>query len=237
MSLLEFASICFPTEISWVDSLNHKIHMVGRHMSKMRILPLIMSSFVDNHIWAELNICNVLRRSLCCSSLSWLFSRLSQSLWTTLLSSSIMLCNFGILNRSLLGSSLLNTIALGLFCSKTLSWMLTHGSGRASILNESDHCSIALRIEWSIWPSRKIIVLLILLRISSKGTHSIISKVSKVSLPIIKLNFECLIIDGRPFSLDRGASNLCISQILILQIDFDGIALVELEFGVSANDL
>lgn len=237
MRLLEFASVSFPSEIPRVNSLNHKIHMVGRHMREMGILSLVMSSFVDNHIGGELNIRDVLRWCLCSWFLSWLFSRLSQGLRSTLLSSSIMFSDFGIFNRSFLGSGLLDAIALGLFCSKTLGRVLAHGSGGASVLNETYHSAIALRIEGSVWPSRKLIILLILFRISNEGTYSIISKVGKESLPIIKLNLKCLIINGWPLSLDRWSTNLCISQILIFQIDFDGIALVKLEFSVSANDL
>lgn len=171
MMLLEFAGVCFPAEITGVDSFNYEIHMVWWHMIKMRIRSLIMSSFVNDHIWGELNIRNVLRRSLCGSWLSiccWLFSSsLNCSLRSTLLSCSVMFSDFGIPNDAILGSSLLNAIALGLFGSKTLCWMCAHGSWRASVLNESNHGTIALRIEGVVWPSRKCIRLLILFRISN----------------------------------------------------------------------
>ena len=103
-----------------------------------------MCSLVDDHFGVELDVRNILW---------WLFwgSRGRLSLrCTALLGSSIVFRNLGVLDRSLLGSGLLDTVSLGLFGGEALRGVRAHGTRSRSALNESNHGAIALRVEGAV---------------------------------------------------------------------------------------
>ena len=81
------------------------------------------------------------------------------------------------------------------------------------------------------------IIFLVLFRIGSKCSNRVISEIGDVPLPVIKLNFESLIINSGPLTFDGRATNLCIGKVLVFEVDFDGVTFVEIELSVCTDDL
>jgi len=99
--------------------------------------------------------------------------------------------------------------------------MVTHcttgSSDRRNTLYKAYHGAIASRIKGTVGSGAKLGKLkhFIVKRISRKSWFSLISEIGKESLTVVKLNFEGLIIDGGPFSLDSRTVNLGSSLVLV----------------------
>lgn len=132
-----------------------------------------------------------------------------------------MVSDFGIFDGAIDFFSALNTVTFGLFSNETLSLMVGHctsvSSNRRNTLDKANHGLTTFRIKRSISSSAKLGELkhLIVKGVSRKSWLSLISEIGKESLTIIKLNFEGLIVDGRPLSLNSCTANLSGSLVFI----------------------
>lgn len=241
MVFREFASVSFPAKVSGVDSLNGSIHLVRWNVIIVGVRSLVVSSFVYNDIWSKLDVLKVLWSSFSIYLFQLCFWLLC-CLWSSF-SLSCMVSDFGILYDTVDFFCALNTVTFGLFSNETLSLVVGHcttgSSDWRNTLDKSNHGCTTFRIKGTVGSSGKLGILkhIIMKGILRKSLLSLISKIGKESLTIIKLDFKSLIIDGGPLSFNSLAANLCRSLVLILQVNFYLFTFLKSKVSVLANNL
>lgn len=107
-------------------------------------------------------------------------------------------------------------------------------------LDETNHGLLAIGIEAAIIACMQVClhqVLPIFERVGRQFLFGIVSKVGDESLTVLKLNFDWLVVNSTPFSINCGSVYLSCCFVSILKVDFDLLLIFELPLMFLTNHL
>lgn len=254
MMCLQFADICFPSKVILVNERNHCIIFVWRDVRQMSIEPLRLKHFastkrsdflslpglerglgrqLSNDFGFDLNILGIL----------WCFRH-----------DLVLVCDDSYLNLIRIWFylySLFKVVVDDLHAVETLNSVTVHRVCfvcfyRRNRLNEANHCTVAMSIEFVIITSfeRLKFVWAILNGILRDLFFHCIFKISEESETIFKLDLECLIIYWRPctrhlscFTFATLWAKSSFSKVLVHDFDLPWIGFTKAPIMIIWNNL